>query len=367
MVGGGTGDDNKIVSPAQAHVAGRTLVALFEWNAWSYPLISIVDTAGNTWIQAVWFIGDESSRYGIYYATNIIGHPANVVTVTIDGVIGFRCLVVEEFEGLALPGPLNGIASGSDYGTVMATDTPLPVEAGSVITALAMGFGNPMTGGAGYTAFTPIAGTPYFLDEYKLNVNVPELATASQATVNYWTLVAASFRAFSSATGSVTGEYVPPRTAVLTQTLAGATLIATALRERTGTVTQSLASATVSATGELGRLGTLTQALAPATLTATALHGRTSTLAELLQAAVLDAIATSELRAVLARTLQSVTVSALSTLETQAALSRLLASTTVVSDTDTVPAGVLMQTLAPASLVADIGAGGQSTTFMWLT
>ena len=38
----------------------------------------------------------------------------------------------------------------------MATDTPLPVEAGSVITALAMGFGKPKAGGTGSTAFTPM-------------------------------------------------------------------------------------------------------------------------------------------------------------------------------------------------------------------
>lgn len=164
---------------------------------------SVVDTAGNTWIQAINNSAYTTNRTDIWYAYNITGNAANIVTVTFALATVYAHVACYEFSGFSTTDPLDAtVANVTGSGTSISTGTVSVAGSEDVIVAKIVADSNGMAAGSGYT-LTDFAvsgdATKYFADEYKI-VTASEAATATCSSGG-WGACAASFKIVTAASG----------------------------------------------------------------------------------------------------------------------------------------------------------------------
>src|SRR3990167_11032560 len=79
---------SSIATNAIATTTDNLLVAGFRWGG-GQTITGISDTASSTW-TLVNVIGGSNSTTAVYFAADITGNAANIVTVTLSGSPGFR-------------------------------------------------------------------------------------------------------------------------------------------------------------------------------------------------------------------------------------------------------------------------------------
>lgn len=158
VTGQGDGLSDTIAAASKATTTGNLLVVFIKWEigAGEPTLTGIADTAGNQWVEVAGLVhSNDSLSSGLWYAANITGHAANVVTATFsEPSASYRRVIVEEFSGLALTSvedqnEQTAVGAGSPFDTAAITTT----SAGLVV--LGVGAYGALTGVAG-------AGTPTF-------------------------------------------------------------------------------------------------------------------------------------------------------------------------------------------------------------
>jgi hypothetical protein len=142
--------------------------------------------------------------------------------------------------------------------------------------------------------------------------------------------------------------------AALARTLSTATLTSTVVASNTVTVTRTLTDATLSATlgSDTPRAAVVDQTLANATIIAIALPGRTTVAAQTLQNATSTATANAQDTATLSRTLDNATLNSAAGVLRAPSLTQTLANATITSTTTNEDHATLTRTLADATVTA---------------
>jgi hypothetical protein len=121
----------------QPQRAGDLNVVVIGWDNTTSNVVSVSDSAGNSYQVAAPTKRSSSNSQAIYYAKNIAAG-ANTVTVTLSGATPYVDVRIAEYSGLDPVDPLDATSSGSgtgnqpDSGSVTTTtSTELLVGAGT--------------------------------------------------------------------------------------------------------------------------------------------------------------------------------------------------------------------------------------------
>jgi hypothetical protein len=125
-----------------AQAAGNTNIIAIGWNSATGTILSINDTAGNSYSQAGPLTrGGGSLSQAIYYAKNIKAWPAgNTVTVTFSAATPYVDLRITEYSGLDPTNPVD-VTSSDSGSTNSASSGPVTTTAANTLL-----FGAGMTG-----------------------------------------------------------------------------------------------------------------------------------------------------------------------------------------------------------------------------
>ena len=181
---------------AQAHTHGNLLVVLVSRQ--STEDVTVTDTAGNTYTLAHEFTESGNPNHlSIFYAYNIFGHAANVVTATLaSGTGAYFMLSVREFKGFGLVDPLIDFDNGDGNGTAVAAPSLSLSGQEAVIVAEIEADNQGITAGTGFTSNVNSV-TTHFADAFKV-IEASEAATAN-CTSGDWRIIAALFKGLSPA------------------------------------------------------------------------------------------------------------------------------------------------------------------------
>lgn len=118
---------------SKAQIAGNTNILAIGWNDTTSALVSVADTSGNTYQQALGTFKSATMSQAIYYASNIDAAAANgnEVTVTFNAAAQYIDLRITEYSGLNNVSPVDVSTSKGGKGFVASTDaitTTGPVE-----------------------------------------------------------------------------------------------------------------------------------------------------------------------------------------------------------------------------------------------
>lgn len=153
--------------------AGNFIVVVI--GAWDGTLnaaivTGIADTAGNSYTKAigVYRTTGTSERVEIWYAENISGHAANIVTATFTGDVDEKYISAAEFSGVATSSSLDDTASTANVNTTNHTSGNATASAAG--TLIIGGITNVntknITVGTNFTSLTSDLTGVYFLAEY---------------------------------------------------------------------------------------------------------------------------------------------------------------------------------------------------------
>jgi hypothetical protein len=199
-----------VASAAQAHTAGSVLVALIQ----AHGTVSgtPIDIAGNTYHKAGSTATDGANFVDIWYAYNIAGNAANVVTANFSGSVAYRAIVVHEFSGFGATDPYatGSQVSATGTGTALSSGTSTFTGASAVIVGFFIDNSDSLVNGSpaySLTAFNatgdPVA---YFADGYRI-VTASEAAIATGASAA-WLVNAASFQLVAAAPTLTYDEWI---------------------------------------------------------------------------------------------------------------------------------------------------------------
>lgn len=205
---GSTASAGTIAAPATAHVAGNLIVVATSRNG-SAAVTQVQDTALNTYHPAgtIGGGGAAGNSMDLWYAYNIAGNAANVVTVTFSSGCTYRTVVVSEFDSFGTSDPFVAFASNTGSSTALSSGT---VSVGGASSALIAAFfldaSNSIVDTSPAYNTTPFNATGdavnYFADGYRF-VSANEAAVATGANTA-WGAIAAAFVPPSTSTGPTT-------------------------------------------------------------------------------------------------------------------------------------------------------------------
>ena len=203
---------------------------------------AVTNTAGNTYIliaifTSQWLSGGVCD--GVWYAKNITGNVANVVSITWSTAQPFSTLSIQEWSGLDTSLPLDAVAvtqTNNVTNTVFTSGAFSTVQANEVIIAAAewRATANTFTAGAGFTL--PAAGTDGLgisASEYKIVSSIQSNVTAAMTATNNVVggLVVVTFRKALVPVGAInfvqanininSGTYVTSATTAAAKTTTG--------------------------------------------------------------------------------------------------------------------------------------------------
>lgn len=191
----GSTPESSAQTTAANHVAGNLLVAFITRD--SATSITVNDTAGNTYHQAGSAVTQGSHRLEIWYAYNITGNAANIVTAALtSGSAAYFLISVRQFSGFGTSDPFDNQNGSTGNSTSLSTGNITVAGAQDVIVAGMEADGQGIVGGTNYTLDLfngGIGDGRYFADEYHI-VTAAESATAT-ANSGAWGITGASFKA----------------------------------------------------------------------------------------------------------------------------------------------------------------------------
>jgi len=185
-------------APAFSATAGNLLwVFAAEGYNRTTSVVSIEDTAGNVFTRIDSDVQPGAGRAEQWYAKNISGNPADVVTVKWTDNIPDRVVIVHQYSGLDTVSPLDVLNSDNGQSTAAATPSIFPIKSGEIaVSGLLMDSPNPVTVGAGYAIAGDLSGTgAHAATEDQLTSSLsPLMGNWTIPDVN-WVVLQASFKA----------------------------------------------------------------------------------------------------------------------------------------------------------------------------
>lgn len=132
------------------NTAGNLIVVSIHWAAIARTLSSVVDSAGNTYYEAVTVDTDTGVALSIWYAMNCVGG-ANTVTVTWSGAT-ISTIAIHEYSGLLTSGALDKTASADSGGVAGTSASSGSTATTTVATELVFGATASANNAGGFTA-----------------------------------------------------------------------------------------------------------------------------------------------------------------------------------------------------------------------
>lgn len=147
------------------------VVTVNNWDSDSNAgvITGCTDTASNSYVKAigVYRSGTTQMRAEVWYAENITGNAANIVTATFTGTVSFARIVVCEWSGVAISSSLDDTSSATQSSTSHTTGDATASEDGCLMVGCyAADNAVNLTVGAGYTALGPTSERRF--SEYKI-------------------------------------------------------------------------------------------------------------------------------------------------------------------------------------------------------
>jgi len=152
----GSGVGSVTVAFTTGNTAGRTILAFVRMST-TTQTVSISDTAGNTYTQAVAQVqSTDGHQIRLFYAKNIVGG-ANTVTASFSSANSHPWLSIYEISGLSTTSPLDQTASAQGSNSVSVSTGPTAAtQSNNEFVFVGSGFNTPsfngtVTAGTGYT------------------------------------------------------------------------------------------------------------------------------------------------------------------------------------------------------------------------
>jgi len=152
----GSGVGSVTVAFTTGNTAGRTILAFVRMST-TTQTVSISDTAGNTYTQAVAQVqSTDGHQIRLFYAKNIVGG-ANTVTASFSSANNHSWLSIYEISGLSTTSPLDQTASAQGSNSVSVSTGPTAAtQSNNEFVFVGSGFNTPsfngtVTAGTGYT------------------------------------------------------------------------------------------------------------------------------------------------------------------------------------------------------------------------
>ncbi len=150
---------------------------------------SVVDTQGNTYVQAV-----ASGGSAIWYAASVKGG-SDTVTANFASSTGFSLIYVHEYAGLAASSPLDQVSSDTGTGVAVTSGAKTTTDANELIFGYASVGDYVSAGGTGFTTRQTAGGN--MSEDMVVSATGAYAATFTQPQSYPWTGLMASFKAAS--------------------------------------------------------------------------------------------------------------------------------------------------------------------------
>jgi Domain of unknown function (DUF1929)/Fibronectin type III domain/Glyoxal oxidase N-terminus len=207
VTGHGVGTTRSVTLPNATKAGNRLVVEVGVWNATAATISGVTDNAGDTFVKILTFAASENTEMSLWTAVVAAGGAAPVITAraTSSADIGVAAL---EYSGLAADATgvdqqahASGTTSGG--GTVTSGATPATTADGELAIGFYAdsGFGQNLTGGAGYTQranVSPTGDMELLVEDAIVGAGTRPAATAGVGGVVTWLMATVVFR---SATG----------------------------------------------------------------------------------------------------------------------------------------------------------------------
>ncbi|HKV40609.1 MAG TPA: Ig-like domain repeat protein, partial [Blastocatellia bacterium] len=150
----GSGVPSVSAAFSSGNTAGNLILAFVRMSTTSQT-VTLNDSAGNTYIQAVAQLqNSDGSQVHLFYARNIVGG-ANTVTATFSSTNNHPWLTIYEYSGLNAANPLDQTASAQGGGAAASSGaTATTTGANELVfaaTGLPASYSGTVTAGSGYT------------------------------------------------------------------------------------------------------------------------------------------------------------------------------------------------------------------------
>lgn len=208
------GSGTSLGATAASHTAGNLIVAVVVWSGNVNANVP-TDTAGNTYVSTGQKANNGTSDHvEIFYAKNIAGNAANVVTGNWASAATFRRVMVHQYSGCDIAAPFATGEGGTVLATAAASATTTSWVTATADEVIVAGFGS--SGAVNHTNI--VAGTSFTkrLDDIGVDSGTEDRIvsatgtytgsyTASSGTQTWW-LAAASFKIAASASASLVSD-----------------------------------------------------------------------------------------------------------------------------------------------------------------
>ncbi len=153
------GTTTALAADAQTHTAGNLLVVGIRYfKDAGQTITSIMDTASNSYFQAIEDVNAGNDSNQLWYAKNINGNASNVVTVNFSAGAAYCDVIVMQYSGADLSSPLDTTAGGGHTSAGTTTsDAFTTTQADEVIVACGQlaQLNSAWSAGSGYGDLTP--------------------------------------------------------------------------------------------------------------------------------------------------------------------------------------------------------------------
>jgi RHS repeat-associated protein len=183
-------------------------------NGVTSPSITVTDTYGNTYAQAVRTYDPRHFQgCAIFYATNIIGGASDQVTVNFSDIVAHLALGIHEYRGVAVSSALDAAYGNLGTDSSLTSGSVTPSAGGDLIFGAAVedtnSDGDTFTPGSGFTKLVDLGIVAAFADEGEVQGQASSIATTwtlSPAGLD-WIATIAAFKP-ASATGGGAGPSI---------------------------------------------------------------------------------------------------------------------------------------------------------------
>ncbi len=194
----GSGVSATVSTTAFAAGSGNLIVVFASQRTSGLISASVSDTAGNTYLPVASAAVGATGSCGMWYAKNIAGNAANVVTVAFSAPAGQAAVSATEYSGLDQTAPLDLSATGTAAGANGVLSGAFTAAAGELMVAgaAAASSGNTFSPGAGFSVEGQDPGG-FEAVEDQVTGSAQSRATASMSAGGStdWGMVVATFRA----------------------------------------------------------------------------------------------------------------------------------------------------------------------------
>ena len=175
--------------------AGNLNVVVIGWENTTSNIVSVTDTAGNSYQVAAPVTRSSGNSQTIYYAKNIVGGTSNAVTVTLNAPTRFVDVRIAEYSGLDRTNPLDVSSSASGTSQTANSGPVTTTSANELLVASGTTQTHFNGAGSGYTSRTITQPNGSILQDRIVTSTGTYEAPAPQVTLSYWVMQLVTFRA----------------------------------------------------------------------------------------------------------------------------------------------------------------------------